>query len=192
MKLIVGLGNPGPEYARNRHNTGFMCVSYFARKYGITWNKKQGKARVGMGEVAGNKVVVARPQTYMNNSGESVSLLVRKYKVDLADLIVIHDDLDLPPGKIRIRQDGGAGGHKGIKSIVASLGSPDFVRVRVGIGRPAESEGATENDSAIIDYVLRDFAPEEKSVIAEVVPRVSEAIACLLDEGLTAAMNRYN
>lgn len=190
MKLIAGLGNPGSGYAGSRHNVGFMCVNYYARKHGIAWDKKQSKARVGTGEVAGNRVVVARPQTYMNSSGDSVSLLVRKYKVDLADLIVVHDDLDLPLGKIRIRQDGGSGGHKGMNSIVASLDSPDFVRVRVGIGRPAGTEG--KDESEVIDYVLSDFTPEEKAVIAQVVPRVTEAIDCLLSEGLTVAMNKYN
>jgi len=189
MKLIVGLGNPGRSYANNRHNAGFICLNHFARTHGIGFDKKQGKARTGTGEVGGVKVVLAKPQTYMNLSGESVSRLVRKFSIDLDDLIVIHDDLDLPLGKMRIRQDGGSGGHKGIDSIITSLKSQDFLRLRVGIGCPAVTE---PSESDIIAYVLSDFTPDEKQAIIKVIPRASEAILCLLTEGLTAAMNKYN
>jgi PTH1 family peptidyl-tRNA hydrolase len=193
LKLIVGLGNPGREYANNRHNLGFMCLNYFARKQRINLDKKQGQARSGRGTVEGIEVVLARPQTYMNRSGQSVNLLVKKLKISLDDLVVIHDDLDLPPGKIRIRQDGGSAGHKGIDSIVAELGSRDFLRIRVGIGRPPVYEGFTGNDeSDIIAYVLSDFTLEEKQIISQSIPRVSEAILCLLTEGLIASMNKYN
>ena len=193
MKLIVGLGNPGQGYAKNRHNVGFMCLNHFARKHGIRLDKKQGKARIGAGEVAGNQVVVARPQTYVNLSGQSVSRLVKKFNINLNDLIVIHDDLDLPPGKLRIRQGGSSGGHKGIDSIIADLASPEFVRIRIGIGRPDIAENDNQSKEAeIIAYVLSDFTPEEKQVIAKAIPSVSEAIHCLLTEGLTAAMNKYN
>ena len=193
MKLIIGLGNPGRIYAHSRHNIGFMCLNHFARTQGIRLDKKQGQARTGTGEVAGYKVILARPQTYMNLSGESVSRLVKRFKVDLDDLIIIHDDLDLPLGKIRIRHGGGSGGHKGIDSIVTHLESQDFTRIRVGIGRPATVEGSAEDKEAdVIDYVLSDFTPEEKQAIAQVIPKVSEAIHCLLSEGLTAAMNKYN
>ncbi len=188
MKLIVGLGNPGRAYANNRHNTGFICVSYFARTQGIRFDKKQRKARIGTGEVAGSEVILAKPQTYMNRSGQSVSRLVGKFNISLDDLLVIHDDLDLPLGKIRIRQGGGSGGHNGIESIISCLGSKDFLRLRVGIGRPA-----TElSEADIIAYVLSDFTSDEKQVMAQVIPRVSEAILCLLTEGLAAAMNKYN
>ncbi len=189
MKLIVGLGNPGRAYANNRHNIGFMCLSYFARTQGIRFDKKQGQARVGSGEVADSKLVVARPQTYMNRSGESVSRLVKKFNINHDDLLVIHDDLDLPLGKIRIRRGGGSGGHKGVNSIISCLESRDFTRLRVGIGRPATS---FIGEADIIAYVLSDFPPDEKQLMAQVIPRVSEAILCLLTEGLTAAMNKYN
>ena len=193
MKLIVGLGNSGRRYANNRHNLGFMCLNYFARTHGIRFDKKQGRARVGSGVVASNKVVVARPQTYMNQSGQSVKLLLRKFSVSLENLVVIHDDLDLPLGKIRIRRGGGSGGHKGINSIIAELGSQDLLRLRVGIGRPSPAEGSNETTEAdIIAYVLSDFSLEERQVVTQVIPRVSEAIICLLTEGLTAAMNKYN
>ncbi|MFC1928731.1 aminoacyl-tRNA hydrolase [Chloroflexota bacterium] len=193
MKLIVGLGNPGWGYARNRHNLGFMCLNHFAKAHSIQLDKKQGKARTGSGKVAGSKVIVARPQTYMNLSGQAVSRLVRKFNIGLDNLLVICDDLDLPLGKIRIRQGGGSAGHKGISSVIAELGSQDFVRIRVGIGRPPVPVGSSEiTEADIVAYVLSDFAPEEKRTITRVTPRVSEAILCLLTEGLTAAMNKYN
>ena len=191
MKLIAGLGNPGRGYANNRHNIGFMCLNYFAKTQGIRLDKKQGKARTGAGEVAGDKVILARPQTYMNLSGESVGRLVKKFDINLNDLVVIHDDLDLPLGKIRIRHGGGSGGHKGIDSIISLLDSQDFSRLRIGIGRPT-SGPAQISEADIISYVLSDFTPEEKQIIAQVIPRVSEAILCLLTEGLSSAMNKHN
>ncbi len=192
MKLIVGLGNPGLSYTHNRHNLGFMCVNHFARAHGIRFDKRQGKARIGSGEIAGIKVIVARPQTYMNLSGQAVSQLVRKFSINLDDLIVIHDDLDLPLGKMRIRRDGSSAGHKGVNSITAELGSPDFLRVRVGIGRPVAAGGSIETEDNIVAYVLSDFTPDERRTITQVMARVSEATLCLLTEGLTAAMNKYN
>lgn len=190
MKLIVGLGNPGKEYSTNRHNIGFLCINHFARIHRITLDKKQGKARVGTGSVAGHDVVLAKPQTYMNASGVSVSQLMQKYKIALEDLIVVHDDLDLPLGKIRIRQGSSAAGHNGIKSIIASLGTQDFIRIRVGISRPQAPGESTEE--TVVDYVLGDFTPEDKPVVEETIRRVSDAIVSLLTEGLTAAMNKFN
>ena len=193
MKLIVGLGNPGQGRAHNRHNIGFMCLSHFAKRQGIRFDKKQCKARIGLGEVAGNEVVVAKPQTYMNRSGRSVGLLVQKFNVCLDNLLVIHDDLDLPLGKIRIRQGSSSGGHKGAGSIITELDSQDFIRIRVGIGRPVKNEGFTEfNEDETIAYVLSDFTPDEKQAITRAITTVSEAILCLLTEGLVVTMNRYN
>lgn len=193
MKLIIGLGNPGQRYANNRHNLGFMCLSHLAKTHGIKFDKKQGQARTGRGEVAGSEVVLAKPQTYMNSSGQSVVRLVKKFNVSLDDLIIINDDLDLPLGKIRVRQGGSSGGHKGVESTIAALGSRDFLRVRVGIGRPVLPDGSAQiSEDDIIAYVLSDFTPDEKEEIARVIPRVDEAILCLLTEGVIAAMNRYN
>ena len=191
MKLVVGLGNPGRGYAGNRHNLGFMCLAHFARTQAVALDKKQGKARTGTGRIGGETVVLARPQTFMNLSGESVSLLMQKFRVDFGDLLVVHDDLDLPLGRIRLRRGGGSGGHKGIESIIACLGSRDFPRLRVGIGRPNETGfGSSEED--VISYVLADFTPEEEKEIDKVIPRVSEAILCFLTDGLAVAMNRFN
>jgi len=193
MKLIVGLGNPGRIYAHNRHNIGFMCLNHLTKKLGIKLDKKQGQTRTGTGKIAGNKLLVARPQTSMNLSGQAVNWLVRKFNLNLEDLLVIHDDLDLPPGKIRISRGSGSGGHKGVDSIITQLGSADFYRIRIGIGRPPDTESSNlDKEAEIIDHVLNDFTPEEKPAIKKVVPKVSEAILCLLNEGLTTAMNKYN
>ncbi len=189
MRLIVGLGNPGRAYANNRHNIGFTCINHLARSHGVKFDRKQGLARIGTGKIAGNEVVLAKPQTYVNLSGESVSRLVKKFNTSLDELVIIHDDLDLPLGKIRISHASSSGGHKGINSIIEELGSRDFIRLRVGIGRPDKAE-ASEDD--IIAYVLSDFTPEQKQAITPIIPRVSEAILCLLTEGLTTAMNKYN
>lgn len=188
MKLIVGLGNPGSGYSGNRHNIGFVCLSHFAHRNGISLDKKQSLARTGQGKIDGETVVLARPQTYMNLSGQSVSRLLNKLKLSPDDLIIIHDDLDLPLGKIRIRSGGGSGGHNGIESVIGGLGSRDFVRIRIGIGRPPES--ASEDE--IINFVLSDFTPEEKKVMKKAVEEVANIIICLLAEGLEKAMNRYN
>ena len=193
MKLIVGLGNPGGGYASSLHNLGFMCVNHFARMHSIRFDKKRGKARIGSGEIAGSKVVMARPQTYMNQSGQAVSRLVRKFNVSLDNLLVIYDDLDPPLGKIRIRKGGSSAGHKGVESIITELGSQDFSRIRVGIGRPLDATISMEiTDADIITYLLSELPPEEKRAITQILPKVSEAILCLLTEGLTAAMNKYN
>ncbi|MGD0779304.1 MAG: aminoacyl-tRNA hydrolase [Dehalococcoidales bacterium] len=191
MKLIVGLGNPGFLYSRNRHNIGFMCVTYLAKVHKIDFDRKQGHARTGIGNIGRYKVVVARPQTYMNASGESVGALLQRLNISPADLIVIHDDLDLPVGKIRLRLGGSSGGHKGIDSIIAHIGTQDFYRVRVGIGRP-EADNPPVKEDAVIDYVLSDFTHDEKKIIDETIPRVSEAITYFLSKGITAAMNKYN
>ena len=193
MKLIVGLGNPGRDYAHNRHNIGFLCLSHFARANSVRFDRKQSKARIGRGEVEGIKLVLARPQTYMNHSGEAVILLTKRFDINPDDLIVIHDDLDLALGKIRISHGSSSGGHKGAESIISSLGSRDFIRIRVGIGRPTAHPDSTQiSEDDIIAYVLSGFTPEEKRIMSQVIPRVSEAIYCLLSEGLDTAMNKYN
>jgi PTH1 family peptidyl-tRNA hydrolase len=187
MKLIVGLGNPGSQYAGNRHNVGYMCLNRLARANGIKFDRKQGLARVGLGKIAGQDAVLAKPQTYMNVSGESVAALMKKHKLGLGDLIVIHDDMDLPPGKLRLGFNNRSGGHKGIKSIIDLLGSQEFHRVRIGIGHPGDAGGED-----VIDFVLGDLAGEERRAVENVLTRAGEAIACLISEGLEAARNKFN
>jgi PTH1 family peptidyl-tRNA hydrolase len=191
MKLIIGLGNPGKTYARNRHNAGFRCLNYFARLHSTRFDRRQCHARVGTGEVRGEKLLLAKPGTFVNLSGKSVACLVHKHHIPLSNLLVIHDDLDLPLGKIRLRRSGSSGGHKGMNSIIPALGSEDFPRIRVGIGRPQVEEQSMSED-AIINYVLSDFSPQEEAIIKPVIARVSEAIDCFLGQGIEAAMSKFN
>lgn len=191
MKLIVGLGNPGKTYARNRHNVGFQCLDHFAKLHSIRFDRRQCQAKVGIGQVKGEKLLLAKPQTFMNLSGNSVGSLVQKHNIPLSDLLIIYDDLDLPLGKIRLRHSGSSGGHKGMNSVISALGSEEFPRVRVGIGRP-QTEGKPLSEDVIVNYVLSDFSPQEEELIKPVIVRVSEAIDCFLAEGIVAAMNKFN
>ena len=192
-RLIVGLGNPGERYARTRHNMGFMCVDHYAGKHGIQIARKQATSRIGFGKVLGHDVILAKPETFVNQSGVAVNRLRQKHRVRRDNLIVIHDDLDLAPGKLRSRPVGSSAGHKGITSVIDHLGRNDFIRIRVGIGRPAGTDEATgAGDADVVAYVLRDLPAEEEETFREVIPRVGEAIDCILGEGLKSAMNRFN
>jgi len=183
--LIVGLGNPGRRYARHRHNIGFRCLDRLAARHGLAFDRVQHRALLALGSIADRAVVLAKPQTFMNESGRAVAPLVHAYQVPLERLLVVYDDLDLPPGTIRLRPEGGSGGHRGMRSIIEALGSQDFPRLRVGIGRPPG-----RMDPA--DYVLQDPSPEEEELFDQVCDRVAEAIHCWLTEGITLAMSRYN
>ncbi|MDP9375539.1 MAG: aminoacyl-tRNA hydrolase [Chloroflexota bacterium] len=182
--LIVGLGNPGKEYKDTRHNVGFLTVEELARRGGLRWERPRLKAEQARGTLAGRDVVLAKPQTYMNLSGVSVVQLVRWYKVPLADLLVISDDLDLPFGQIRLRAEGSAGGQGGLKSIIQQLRSNTFPRLRIGIGRPQWGEPK--------DYVLTRFGKEQAAELPAIVARAADAAELWLAEGIIAAMNRYN
>jgi PTH1 family peptidyl-tRNA hydrolase len=193
LKLIVGLGNPGRNYAHNRHNIGFRCINHLAKLHSIPIKKHQCHSQLGTGQMASVEVLLAKPKTYVNESGKAVSQLLRKYNISVNDLLVIYDDLDLPLGKIRIRQGGSAGGHKGIKSIISALGSQDFCRIKVGIGRPTDKDGTPLSDEdAIVGYVLSDFTPAESKLIKPAITGVAEAISYLLKDGIIAAMNKFN
>lgn len=189
IKLIVGLGNPGPRYARNRHNIGFQCIDLFARRHHVEMNRIQLRAAVGDGWVSRRderrKMILAKPLTYMNASGEAIGPLMRFYQLEPDDLIVVHDDIDLAAATLRLRRNGGSGGQNGIKSIIQHVGSQDFHRVRVGIGRPPG-----RMDPA--DYVLQDFAPAEEESIAVLREKVCDALECWMFEGIDAAMNHFN
>ncbi len=188
-KMIVGLGNPGPDYARNRHNIGFQCLELFARRHRLDLTRMQQRAMVGSGWVTRGperlKVMLVKPLTFMNVSGQAVGPLAKYYDVAPEDLIVIHDDLDLASGLLRLRPNGSSGGQNGIKSIIQHLGSQDFHRARVGIGRPPG-----RMDPA--DYVLQGFNAEEEEIFVPLRETVADAIECWLFEGIEAAMNRYN
>jgi peptidyl-tRNA hydrolase, PTH1 family len=184
IKLIAGLGNPGTRYAHNRHNVGFMIVERFVHARAFDFKRKRFNAQIAEGVIGGSRLFIAKPQTYMNASGEAVAKLFKYYKVEPQDLLVIYDDLDLPLGKIRIRPDGSAGGHHGMESIIGRIGTSDFSRIRVGIGRP--------NPDADIGHVLSDFDEEERAVMDETIQRAVEAIEAWLEQGIVVAMNRFN
>jgi len=186
MWLIVGLGNPGERYARTRHNIGFEAIDTLARRHGLEFRGKRANSLIAEGQIAGQRVALAKPQTYMNLSGQAVSSLRNWYKIDPArELLVVYDDLDLPFGKLRLRERGSAGTHNGMRSIVAQLGSSDFPRLRVGIDQPPGKMDAAA-------YVLSRFRKEEEAELPFLLDTIADAVEVVLREGLTAAMNRYN
>ena len=185
LYLIVGLGNPGPQYVTNRHNVGFRCLKRLAAAHGLAFDRRQKQAQVARGTIHGRMVILAQPQAFMNESGRAVALLARFYKVQPDCLLVVYDDLDLPRGAVRLRPEGGSGGHKGMRSIIEHLGSRDFSRLRIGIGRPPG-----RMDPAA--YVLQDFSIEEEPQVEETLERAVVAIEIWLREGIETAMNRYN
>jgi PTH1 family peptidyl-tRNA hydrolase len=185
MNLIVGLGNPGNSYTKNRHNVGFQCIDVLAAKENISLEKKSMHAIWGKGTIAGKDVILAKPQTFMNLSGRSVLELVQFYKIDpKQEVLVICDDLDLPPGKMRFRPNGSSGGQNGLKNIFELLGTQEVPRLRVGIGRPPRGEAR--------DYVLNNFGPDQVPIMEEVYQKVVEGVQCWLTEGITRAMNKFN
>ena len=189
--LVVGLGNPGPEYAATRHNVGFRCVSLLARRHHLGWNRRLGHARVAEGALGPHRVVLARPHTFMNRSGTAEAALLRSYHLEPARLLVVHDDLDLPLGRLRLRPEGSAGGHQGLRSIIEQLHTSGVARLRLGIGRPG-GDAAGRDRGGVVDYVLTSFRPEEMPALQEMVERAADAVTCLIEEGVAAAMNRFN
>jgi len=184
--IIVGLGNPGEEYTRTRHNIGFQCIKALADRHHLSFSGKRAKARIAEGVIAGERVVLAKPFTYMNDSGQAIVGLCQWYKVRPEDnLLVIYDDFDLPFGTLRLRARGSAGTHNGMRSIVAQLGTEVFPRLRVGIDRVPPNWNVAK-------YVLSRFAPEQESQIAEVCGRAADAVEVVVRDGLSVAMNRYN
>ena len=183
--LIVGLGNPGREYAFNRHNVGFMAVDRLAKKHGTAFTRRQGKALITTINVDAHSVVLAKPQTYMNLSGDAVASLLHFYDVPLENFLVCFDDLDLPVGTIRLRPQGGSAGQNGVQSIIERLGTQIFPRLRLGIGRPPGRMPAA-------DYVLRDFDKFDGEVMNLTLDKAVEAIEVFVSEGLNAAMNKFN
>ncbi len=186
MYIIAGLGNPGREYDNTRHNIGFMCIDTIAEANNINVIERKHKALIGKGFIDGKKVILVKPQTYMNNSGESIRELIDYYKVDPEDeLLVIYDDIDLDVGKLRIREKGSAGGHNGIKSIIAHAGTQNFKRIRVGVG--AKPEGGD-----LVKHVLGHFEGEDKKLVDMARKNVSDATAVIVTDSITRAMNEYN
>jgi PTH1 family peptidyl-tRNA hydrolase len=183
--LIVGLGNPGRKYAGNRHNVGFHVVDRLAVDYELRFDQRRNRAHLAQGRIEGVRVALVKPQTYMNLSGEAVGALVRFFKVPSERVLVIFDDIDLPLGSLRLRLKGGAGGHRGVNSIIARLNTDDFPRIRVGIGRPP---GRMPPEA----YVLQDFKADEQPILEQTYQRAVEAIHLALCDGFEMAMNRFN
>ena len=185
MKIIAGLGNPGREYENTKHNVGFMTVDILAERLGINIGKQKFKALIGEGRIGTEKVILVKPQTYMNLSGESIREIVAFYKIEPEDLMVIYDDIDIPAGTLRIRGKGSAGTHNGMRSVVYQLQDDSFPRIRVGIG--GEKGGRN-----LVAYVISGFPEEDREKMREAILKAADAAECFVTEGISAAMNRYN
>jgi PTH1 family peptidyl-tRNA hydrolase len=186
MKVIAGLGNPGQEYSQTKHNVGFMFIDALAERLHIdTMWKDKFEAKIAEGHIDGEKVILVKPQTYMNDSGRAIGPLLHWYKLETKDLIVAHDDMDIAAGTLRIRRKGSAGGHNGIKSILANVEDENFARVRIGIGRPMP--GWT-----VVNHVLAKFSDEDVPKIKEVINYLLPAVECMTTAGIDLAMNRFN
>lgn len=185
MYLIVGLGNPTKQYEHTRHNTGFDCLDVLASRLAVKINRSSCKAFLGKGYLGKEKVILAKPQTFMNLSGQSVGALLYYYKIPVSHLIVIYDDSDLDAGKLRIRKSGSAGGHNGMKNIIQMIGTQDFTRIRVGIGHCPEQMD-------MVDFVLGHPVGEEKTKVSEAMERAADAVEDILANGVDHAMNKYN
>lgn len=184
MYIIAGLGNPGKKYEYTKHNVGFITLDILAKKHNIKVNKIKHKALVGDGIISGQKLLLVKPQTYMNLSGESIREVMEYYKADLDKLVVIYDDVDIPMGSLRIRKKGSAGTHNGMRSIIYNLQNDEFPRIRIGIGG--------DRKKSLADYVLGVFSKDEEKLIQDAVERAVSAVECLLEKGIDAAMNEYN
>ena len=185
MFIIAGLGNPDEKYQGTRHNVGFDVVDRLAEKYQIAVDTKKHRALIGKGVIEGQKVLLVKPQTYMNSSGESIRAAADYYKVDPEDILIVYDDISLAPGQLRIRAKGSAGGHNGIKSIIAHLGTQEFPRVKVGVGeKPSRMD--------LADYVLGHFSKEEQATMDDAVKEAADAVCEIVNVGIAQAMNDHN
>ncbi|MFZ3115119.1 MAG: aminoacyl-tRNA hydrolase [Syntrophales bacterium] len=185
MKLIVGLGNPGEQYRTSRHNLGFLVLDQLAGQYGISLQKRAFDAFLGKGRLGSGAIILAKPQTYMNLSGNAVQKLVEYFKIDVENLIIIHDDLDLPFQTLRLKKGGGDGGHKGLASIIQHLGSSDFLRVRIGIGKPLRK-------TMVESYVLAPFSKDETIALPRLIEQTCEAVRETVLVGIESAMRNYH
>lgn len=185
LKLVIGLGNPGKEYARTRHNAGFMVVERLADAFRISMDKNKFDTIYGKGKIQAKDVMLAKPQAFMNRSGPPVQKLAGFYRISCEDMLIIHDDIDLAFGRIKIKEKGGDGGHKGIRSIKDALGGGNFTRLRIGIGR-------SEAGADVVDHVLGRFDPEEKALLDKIIATAMDAVLTILCEGAKEGMNRFN
>jgi PTH1 family peptidyl-tRNA hydrolase len=187
-KLVCGLGNPGPEYERHRHNVGFRVVDVLTERARIHTRQRKFEGRIGQGTISSNRVVFLKPETFMNAAGASVASALRFYKIPPDQLLIIHDELDLPFGRLQLKAGGGSGGHNGLNSVIESLGTDEFIRMRFGIGKP-EGPNAKERT---IDHVLSNFSAEEQRALDQLLALAADASELWIREGLASAMNRFN
>ena len=184
-KLVMGLGNPGGQYERTRHNVGFWCLDRVAVDSSIPISTRHRLAVLGEGRIGGQAVALAKPRTFVNESGRAATSLMSRYRARIDDLLVVYDDMDLSPGKMRLRPEGGPGGHKGMRSIIEALGTQKFVRLRIGIGRPAQYDDD-------VGHVLGTMSSDDRKLVDQAIERAAQAIVCLLTEGVDVAMNHFN
>jgi len=185
LRLVVGLGNPGEAYSKTRHNAGFMVADKVSDAFSIALEKQKFDTRFGIGSVNGVKIVLAKPMAYMNRSGPQLRNIAGYFKILCEDMLVVHDDIDLAFGRLKIKEKGGDGGHKGVRSIIDAFGGGDFTRLRIGVGRP-------EADKNAADYVLGKFTLEEKEVLSQIITAARDAVATILCKGTKEGMNRFN
>jgi PTH1 family peptidyl-tRNA hydrolase len=185
LRLVVGLGNPGEAYAKTRHNAGFMVVDKISDAFSIALEKQKFDARFGIGFINGVKIVLAKPMAYMNRSGPQVQKIAGYFRILCEDMLVVHDDIDLAFGRLKIKEKGGDGGHRGVRSIMDAFGGGDFTRLRIGVGRPDAEKSAS-------DYVLGKFSLEERKVLSQIITSAKDAIVTILCKGTKEGMNRFN
>ena len=183
--IIVGLGNPEPHYARTRHNAGWWLVDLLAEKHGIQIGRAHSTTRLGVGDICGHTVALAKPRTHVNGSGASVRYLLARFRTNQERLLIVYDETALPPGKLRLRPRGSAAGHNGIKSIIETLGNQDFARLRIGVGRPPPG-------GDMIGWVLGEMSAEDQELVEDAIVRAADSILCLMEEGVDVVMNKVN
>lgn len=183
--VVVGLGNPGPKYAETRHNVGFWCIDMLAKQHRTKLERKHRTSILGEDEIEGQRVILVKPRTFVNRSGQAVEYLMTRYGVPIEKVLIIHDDINLPVGKLRLRPSGSAGGHNGLRSIIEITGSQDFPRLRVGVGRPPDGDDQ-------IGHVIGEMSPQEREATNDALERVVKAISSLLTENIDVTMNRFN
>lgn len=183
--IVVGLGNPGPKYAETRHNVGFWCIDLLARQHRIKLERKHKTSIIGDGLIEGQRVILVKPRTFVNRSGQAIEYLMARYSTSINQVLIVYDDINLPVGRLRLRANGSAGGHNGIRSIIESTGSQEFPRLRVGVGRPPEG-------SDQIGYVIGEMSPQDREATEEALKRTVLAVSSLLTESIDVTMNRFN
>lgn len=192
MWLVVGLGNPGKKYSSNRHSVGFMVADELARRHSLPDYRDKFGGLLSSGMIRADKVLLLKPMEYMNNSGFALARAAHFHRVEPSAIIVVHDEIDLPFGRLRLKAGGGHGGHNGLRSIVAQTGNREFLRVRIGVGKPVREDGEARGDGRVSSHVLSDFPAAQRAEVDELIARAADAVEAIMDRGIRAAMNDFN